>query len=115
MWKTGWGDEEARRQESCTCSLARSRPARSGCGRAGPGWPAAGRPTAWSSPRTAAHAGAHSRRPGMKKKADGGALVSGAPALLEDAPAADPAGWDLRLYVAGQTAKSVAAFDNLKR
>ncbi|HEY7156426.1 MAG TPA: circadian clock KaiB family protein [Gemmataceae bacterium] len=27
----------------------------------------------------------------------------------------DPDVWDLRLYVAGKTAKSVAAFDNLKR
>jgi circadian clock protein KaiB len=27
----------------------------------------------------------------------------------------DPGFWDLRLYVAGQTAKSVAAFANLKR
>ena len=33
------------------------------------------------------------------------------------APAPDkaPAEWQLRLYVAGQTAKSAAAFDNLKR
>jgi circadian clock protein KaiB len=29
--------------------------------------------------------------------------------------AADPEVWDLRLYVAGKTAKSVTAFDNLKR
>jgi circadian clock protein KaiB len=28
---------------------------------------------------------------------------------------ADPDVWDLRLYVAGKTAKSVAAFDNLKK
>ena len=28
---------------------------------------------------------------------------------------ADPAVWELRLYVAGKTAKSVAAFDNLTR
>jgi circadian clock protein KaiB len=28
---------------------------------------------------------------------------------------ADPGVWDLRLYVAGKTAKSVAAFDNLTR
>jgi circadian clock protein KaiB len=28
---------------------------------------------------------------------------------------ADPGVWDLRLYVAGKTAKSVAALDNLKR
>src|SRR5215510_8755158 len=28
---------------------------------------------------------------------------------------ADPDVWELRLYVAGKTAKSVAAFDNLKR
>ncbi len=27
----------------------------------------------------------------------------------------DPDRWELRLYVAGQTARSVAAFDNLKR
>jgi len=29
--------------------------------------------------------------------------------------AADPDLWELRLYVAGKTAKSVAAFENLKR
>jgi circadian clock protein KaiB len=29
--------------------------------------------------------------------------------------AGDPDIWDLRLYVAGKTAKSVTAFDNLKR
>lgn len=28
---------------------------------------------------------------------------------------ADPDNWDLRLYVAGQTPKSIAAFSNLKR
>lgn len=28
---------------------------------------------------------------------------------------ADPEVWELRLYIAGQTAKSVAAFENLKR
>jgi circadian clock protein KaiB len=34
----------------------------------------------------------------------------------EVAPAAaNPDVWDLRLYVAGKTAKSVAAFDNLKK
>ncbi len=33
--------------------------------------------------------------------------------LSEDQPGV--AEWQLRLYVAGQTAKSVAAFDNLKR
>jgi circadian clock protein KaiB len=33
--------------------------------------------------------------------------------LSEDKPGV--AEWQLRLYVAGQTAKSVAAFDNLKR
>ena len=31
------------------------------------------------------------------------------------AQAADPDVWDLRLYVAGKTARSVAAFENLKR
>jgi circadian clock protein KaiB len=31
------------------------------------------------------------------------------------AAAADPGVWELRLYVAGKTARSVAAFDNLKR
>jgi circadian clock protein KaiB len=31
------------------------------------------------------------------------------------AAAVDPGVWELRLYVAGKTAKSVAAFDNLKR
>ena len=30
-------------------------------------------------------------------------------------PDENPSFWDLRLYVAGQTAKSVAAFGNLKR
>ena len=35
------------------------------------------------------------------------------PALHEESP--DVAEWQLRLYVAGQTAKSIAAFDNLKR
>ena len=34
-------------------------------------------------------------------------------ALSEDKPGV--AEWQLRLYVAGQTAKSMAAFDNLKR
>lgn len=32
-----------------------------------------------------------------------------------DAPAADDEVWDLRLYVAGQTPKSVTAFANLKK
>jgi circadian clock protein KaiB len=36
-----------------------------------------------------------------------------AKALHEEQP--DVAEWQLRLYVAGQTAKSIAAFDNLKR
>jgi circadian clock protein KaiB len=36
-----------------------------------------------------------------------------APSLSEDKPGV--AEWQLRLYVAGQTAKSAAAFDNLKR
>jgi circadian clock protein KaiB len=31
------------------------------------------------------------------------------------APAGDPERWDLRLYVAGQTPKSLLAFANLKR
>ena len=35
------------------------------------------------------------------------------PALHEESP--DVAEWQLRLYVAGQTAKSTAAFQNLKR
>src|SRR5262249_62084077 len=35
-------------------------------------------------------------------------------ALAATGPA-DPDVWDLRLYVAGKTAKSVAAFENLKR
>ena len=34
---------------------------------------------------------------------------------LATAAAVDPSVWELRLYVAGKTAKSVAAFDNLKR
>ena len=33
----------------------------------------------------------------------------------ESKTAATPAEWELRLYVAGQTAKSVAAFANLKK
>ena len=36
-----------------------------------------------------------------------------APTLAQDKPGV--AEWQLRLYVAGQTAKSIAAFDNLKR
>ena len=36
-------------------------------------------------------------------------------AELADTASADPDVWELRLYVAGKTAKSVAAFDNLKR
>ena len=36
-----------------------------------------------------------------------------APTLAQDKPGV--AEWQLRLYVAGQTAKSSAAFDNLKR
>jgi len=35
--------------------------------------------------------------------------------LNHDLPEADPDKWDLRLYVAGQTPKSIAAFSNLKR
>lgn len=41
-----------------------------------------------------------------------------APQSLKEAAAtreADPEVWELRLYVAGKTAKSVAAFDNLNR
>ena len=38
-----------------------------------------------------------------------------APTPLEQLTVADPEVWELRLYVAGQTAKSVAAFNNLKR
>jgi circadian clock protein KaiB len=34
---------------------------------------------------------------------------------LATAAAVDPGVWELRLYVAGKTARSVAAFDNLKR
>jgi circadian clock protein KaiB len=33
----------------------------------------------------------------------------------EQSPAADPDYWDLRLYVAGQTPKSLTAFANLKK
>ena len=33
----------------------------------------------------------------------------------DDGLTPDPTFWDLRLYVAGQTPKSVAAFDNLKK
>ena len=40
---------------------------------------------------------------------------AGAPAPLAESPAADPEVWELRLYVAGASAKSVAAFANLKR
>jgi len=38
----------------------------------------------------------------------------GEAAELHDAPANSEV-WDLRLYVAGQTPKSIVAFDNLKR
>jgi circadian clock protein KaiB len=41
-----------------------------------------------------------------------------APVRMETAPEADAAGeehWDLRLYVAGQSPKSRAALDNLRR
>jgi circadian clock protein KaiB len=34
---------------------------------------------------------------------------------LRDTPSADRGAWELRLYVAGKTAKSVAAIENLKR
>jgi circadian clock protein KaiB len=34
---------------------------------------------------------------------------------LQATTAPDPEQWELRLYVAGKTAKSVAAFENLKR
>jgi circadian clock protein KaiB len=37
------------------------------------------------------------------------------PAGFEQAAEAGPEVWELRLYVAGRTAKSVAAFENLKR
>ena len=36
-------------------------------------------------------------------------------ALTDSAATADPDVWELRLYVAGRTAKSVAAFENLTR
>ena len=36
-------------------------------------------------------------------------------ALMVDAQATEPELWELRLYVAGQTPKSIAAFNNLKR
>src|SRR3954466_9124686 len=36
-------------------------------------------------------------------------------AMTMDGETSDPDFWDLRLYVAGQTAKSVTAFANLKR
>lgn len=35
--------------------------------------------------------------------------------LTTDATGEEPEVWDLRLYVAGQTPKSIAAFNNLKR
>jgi circadian clock protein KaiB len=35
--------------------------------------------------------------------------------ISANAPKPAPARWDLRLYVAGQTEKSVRAFDNLKK
>ena len=41
--------------------------------------------------------------------------VQVSPAPLEEVTVADPEVWELRLYVAGQTAKSVAAINNLKR
>ena len=44
-------------------------------------------------------------------------MTKSARALLRDADTATPshAEWELRLYVAGQTPKSVSAFANLKR
>lgn len=39
----------------------------------------------------------------------------GAPVPLADVAPAPPEVWELRLYVAGQTARSLAAFVNLKR
>jgi circadian clock protein KaiB len=40
---------------------------------------------------------------------------SGPQPLAEAAAAARPQRWELRLYVAGQSAKSIAAYENLKR
>lgn len=40
----------------------------------------------------------------MKKPSTSGAVAAGTPAI-----------WELRLYIAGQTPKSIAAFANLKR
>jgi circadian clock protein KaiB len=37
------------------------------------------------------------------------------PTLRKQKPAIEAAQWELRLYIAGQTQKSVAAFANLKR
>jgi circadian clock protein KaiB len=37
------------------------------------------------------------------------------PTAIRETAVADPEVWELRLYIAGQTAKSMAAFDNLKR
>lgn len=52
-----------------------------------------------------------------KSKATGEtAAAADTPVRLEEVVAGpDPEVWELRLYVAGQTAKSVAAFENLKR
>ena len=42
-------------------------------------------------------------------------MVTDKPSLSNSSSPAPPAPWNLRLYVAGQTPKSVRAFDNLKR
>jgi circadian clock protein KaiB len=44
-----------------------------------------------------------------------GAKASRAAAAAAEAATSGAAEWQLRLYVAGQTAKSIAALDNLKR
>jgi circadian clock protein KaiB len=52
----------------------------------------------------------------MKPKKEEGQAVADATSPGESGTAATgPEVWDLRLYVAGKTAKSVAAFDNLTR
>src|SRR3954465_981789 len=51
----------------------------------------------------------------MKHRARGGGDTGAPVPLAEVTATGDPGVWELRLYVAGQTAKSVAALENLKR
>ena len=42
-------------------------------------------------------------------------MTAASDVVQQAAESSEPDVWDLRLYVAGQTAKSIAAFDNLRR